>query len=367
MGRAALTGDYVGGGDKRTCGLLHGADDQIGGSAVLEGGCGQGAPVLAKGAQQGGRGGGQRVRVHLAADRSVQRLQQRAVRLAENGGGGEPTLRLAALKVPLPPQGRIQIETLLRRHQGLRLGYIVLVVAGKAPALPDVEVLASADHVLDAVVPVVRPGGEVEDGLAVRPHAEALQRLVLDAHVGVRVVLLHDGVELLGQGLAQPLFRLPGQLQRLGQGHLLPGFFVADQGGDVAGDQVGAVFRTEKHQAEIAIRLRGVEEALILSGRLVGAVQHQLVVRLQLGQGLVDGGYPFAGPGQDRNLNVVLIDIVVLYVHGQGQVLSLGLILAGDQRAAQQDDSSHQDHEPQGRTFLFPLEDVSNAQLRLPG
>ena len=102
-------------------------------------------------------------------------------------------------------------------------------------------------------------------------------------------------------------------------------------------------------------------------GHLIGVAQNGLVVCLQLGQGLVDGGDPFAGSGEDGDFNVVLIDIVVLYVHGQGHVLSLGLILAGDQRAAQQDDGSHQDHEPQGRTFLFPLEDVSDAQLRLPG
>src|SRR5699024_4908087 len=105
MGDAPLAAQDIGGAVQGPGGLLDGAADQIGGGAVPEGGGGEGAAALTGGVQQGGGGGVQPIRVHLAADRPVQRFQQGALRLAEAGSGGEPSLRRTAGEVPLPPQG----------------------------------------------------------------------------------------------------------------------------------------------------------------------------------------------------------------------------------------------------------------------
>ena len=113
-----------------------------------------------------------------------------------------------------------------RRDQGLEAVCRVLVIEGKDAAGPDVQIFRAADRVVDPVFPVVYPGGEVENGLAVRPHAEALQRRELDGQVHgwvLRGLVLGEllGLPLqlrcvlVGQSLIELLLGLSGDGQRV--------------------------------------------------------------------------------------------------------------------------------------------------------
>ena len=127
MGSAPLTAQDIGGTGQGPGGLLDGADDQMGGVAVPEGGGGQGIAVLAGGVQQGGGGlvHAVRVNVYLLCGGIVQDFQQRPA--LGGGGWGEPAHGLLPGKMPLPPQGRVQVQALLRRDQGVRLQGVLVI------------------------------------------------------------------------------------------------------------------------------------------------------------------------------------------------------------------------------------------------
>ena len=233
--------------------------------------------------------------------------------------------------------------------------------------------LRPADGVRRAVLPVVGAGGEVEEGLAVPAHAEALQVRVLDAEVGPGDLLGQLRVVLLRQGQIQPLLRHPGQCQGVLQGHLPPLLLVVHQGEDMARVQIADKVGLKEEQVQIPVGLRGVEQATVvipIRTGWKGALQEREVAVPQAGQGPVDGGQPLVGflavrQDQSGDLQVVAVGVVVLDLHHHQGVG--GLAPAGDQPAAGEDEQGGKKEEGERRTLFLTLKQVTDASLRLPG